>query len=712
VDPSKLKQISSANRSVVLIQAIVLIASVWGIAAGILSFIGSWLAITGIYNGSLASQFISPGTAISFVLSGVALLLLNKPDSGRAALKSAVLLAVLILTFATAQLVFSITHGMWYDCLANLLVGYSRIPVPIAIQTLASIVLLASGILLTASDKPKNHFAAQLLAIPILLVSTAAIIGYTYGFAFLKSTGLPTDISFTSAGVLSVLATALLFSRPNVGPIAIFTSDTLGGSVARRSIPLYFVIPLLGLLTASTRNTVNDLLFIVLFAAFGLPVFVWLVAHALERSENEKMAAYDQVQVLNQQLNKQVDELVNSQSQITEALKARSEFLAKVSHELRTPLSGVIGTTELLLCTPLTSEQLELATISLDSANSLLTLINEILDFSKIDARKLHLEKIDFDLNQLLETAIQTLRAKAEKKGLVLVSFQSADVPARVNGDPGRLRQIVVNLIDNAIKFTDQGKILLHVCLEENAQQIRFAITDTGIGIAEEQNAKLFHPFVQADGSTTRRYGGTGLGLSICKNLVDLMGGKIGIHSTPGKGSTFWFTVPMEKSSEPNVAEVVQERPRITTTAKLNWVLLVEDNPVNARLALLQLKRLGYLADTASTGREAVQAVKQKQYSLILMDIQMPDIDGYEATHLIRKMELRSGLHVPIVATTAHAMPADRDKCLNAGMDDYMTKPLSLAMLAAKCKEWIASSETAPTPIKALTVIPFQKRRM
>ncbi len=474
---------------------------------------------------------------------------------------------------------------------------------------------------------------------------------------------------------------------------------------------IYFLMPTLGLVSASSRDTVNDLLLVVLLLTVGLPVFVWLFAHALERSENEKMAAYDQVQILNQQLNKQVDELVESQSQITQALKARSEFLAKVSHELRTPLSGIIGTNELLLGMQLNDEQQELAMISLNSANSLLVLINEILDFSKIDARQLQLEKIDFDLNPLLETAIQLMRAKADKKKLILISFVSPDVQARVQGDPSRLRQIVVNLIDNAIKFTEQGKILIQVCLDDDTKQIRFAITDTGIGLSQEQSAKLFQPFVQADGSTTRRYGGTGLGLSICKNLVELMGGKIGIHSSPGKGSTFWFTVPLEAAT-PKAVKVEKDPQLITSTTKRSAILLVEDNPVNAKLTILQLKRLGYTANVAGTGREAVNAVKQKQYALILMDIQMPDMDGLEATALIREMEVTSRMHVPIVATTAHAMPGDREKCINAGMDDYMTKPLSLPLLATMCKQWIAQDETKiQTNAHNGDVIPFQRRR-
>jgi signal transduction histidine kinase/CheY-like chemotaxis protein len=700
----------TSNRVTAIVQAIVLGASGWGVAAGMFALMGWLLAASGLYDSGLGLNSISPGTAMSFMLSGMALVLLNKPNRANLAINAARTLAIVSLLIAIAQLIISGMHGAFSYSLINVLLPHSRI-VPIAAQTVLSVVFLGAGILLSSTDHPRCHLFAQLCALPVIVISTLAMIGYTYSLTYLQFTGLPTQLSFAAASVLEVLGTALLLSRPHTGPISIITSNTFGGVVARRLMPIYFLMPVLGLVSAASRNTANDLLFIVLLVTFGLPVFVWLFAHALERSENEKMAAYDQVQLLNQQLNQQVDELVESQSQITQALKTRSEFLAKVSHELRTPLSGIIGTNELLLGMHLTEDQQELAQISLDSANSLLALINEILDFSKIDAHQLQLEKIDFDLNPLVETALQVMRAKADKKKLILISFVSPDVRARVKGDPSRLRQIIVNLIDNAIKFTDQGKILVQVCLDDDTKHIRFAITDTGIGLSQEQSAKLFQPFVQADGSTTRRYGGTGLGLSICKNLVELMGGKIGIQSSPSKGSTFWFTIPFGEAA-PRAIKVEKDPQLITSTTKRSAILLVEDNPVNAKLTILQLKRLGYTADTAVTGQEAIDAVRQKQYALILMDIQMPDMDGLEATAKIREMEVISRMHVPIVATTAHAMPGDREKCISAGMDDYMTKPLSLPLLATMCKQWINRDETTiqMTAINS-DVVPFQRRK-
>ncbi|MEI7990772.1 MAG: ATP-binding protein, partial [Chloroflexota bacterium] len=414
----------------------------------------------------------------------------------------------------------------------------------------------------------------------------------------------------------------------------------------------------------------------------------------------EDITERKQLELEMQQINLELEEqTVNTNRMAAKAEKAtlaKSEFLANMSHEIRTPMNGVIGMTGLLLDTPLNEEQRQYTEMIRASGESLLTLINDILDFSKMEAGKLEFELLDFDLRRLLEDFGAAMAFRTREKGLELLCTAEPDVPAFLQGDPGRLRQILTNLLGNAIKFTQKGEVSVRVTKLGETQdevQLRFAVRDTGIGIPPDKLGLLFNQFTQADTSTTREYGGSGLGLAISKQLVELMGGEIGVESEEGKGSEFWFTLPLKMLSERRVITPRKTDAEITSLAfdSTKRILLVEDNIVNQKVALGILKKLGLQADTAANGLEALRSLESQPYDLVLMDVQMPQMDGLEATHQIRDSQSKVLDHeIPIIAMTANAMQEDRERCLQAGMNDYVAKPVQAQVLAHVLVRWLA----------------------
>lgn len=441
-----------------------------------------------------------------------------------------------------------------------------------------------------------------------------------------------------------------------------------------------------------------------------MSIVIFKTAMGLEQLELYRRIS-NQNRLLEEKVEERTKELMTAKDIALRASRLKSEFVANMSHELRTPLSGIIGISELLLESEIGKETRRYATMIRNSGDALLAIINDILDFSKIEAGKLTIEHIPFDLVLVMDEVVAILEGKADAKGLKIKSDYSLGTASNYYGDPLRIRQILMNLVGNAIKFTDHGCITVHAAIEmQDAEQpiVRISVVDTGIGIVEEVQANLFQSFTQGDGSTTRKYGGTGLGLAISKRLVELMGGAIGVESLAGQGSTFWFTIPLPRHSHGQQSNLLSQKKKEDmrsgmTVSKTSSgddaqnsmnssndefrVLVAEDNQVNQEVSRGMLRKLGFHVTVVPDGLQSLQENNRSPFDIIFMDCQMPVMDGYEATRQIRQSE-SSGKRTIIIAMTANAFPGDREICIQAGMDDYIAKPFRQVDLHEILNKW------------------------
>lgn len=386
------------------------------------------------------------------------------------------------------------------------------------------------------------------------------------------------------------------------------------------------------------------------------------------------------------ELEKLVEEHKRMKEKAERATATKSAFLATMSHEIRTPMNGVMGMNSLLLETELNAKQRKLSEMVKKSADSLLRVVNDILDFSKIEAGKMDIEIVPFNIQEIVSDVIQTISFNAKKKALKIDFLIDSDIPHTLMGDPTRLKQLLLNFGSNAVKFTEQGSVTIHVNLLANEginYTVKFSVKDTGLGIPKDKLDGIFDPFKQADTSTTRKFGGTGLGLAICRQLIELMHGSVGVESEPGEGSTFWFKVPLkqeksELSSNGNLESFSEEARQKLSKMK---ILVVEDDKMSQLVVKKYLEKEGLSVDIVETGREALRALEERAYGAVLMDVQMPDLDGYEATEEIRELERITGNHIPIIMLTASAMAEDRENGMEAGADDFITKPIDKTSL-------------------------------
>lgn len=662
------------------------------ILTGVMALIGWAYHIAFLKTLNAHGIVMHPNTAIGFILLATGLLFLRRgsPIYRFIAYSAAIFVLCIGLIECTEYLFYVQIYqdNLFFDFQKN---DAHKMPILVAIN----FILLAMALINLLYSNTK--YIAHILLFFSFIIPLLSLLTHIYHIAMPSSSEFYSTLSFQTILSFFLMALGLLLRYPAKGVMTIFTSKGPGGVLVRRLLPFVVFLPiLLGYFRLVAEENgfhatpFSGALYIVFIIIAFTPI-VTIIAYYL----NEKQLV----------LAKSQHDLTIALSEAQAANQAKNTFLATMSHEIRTPLNGVIGMIELLSDTALTPEQRDYMEIISFSGESLLTVINDILDYSKIESGHFEMESIDFDLRTLIEYSVAMFTPRAHKKGLIMRCLLDENVPQWVNGDPTRIRQVLANLLNNAVKFTEKGHIELRASLqtsENNKLILNIEITDTGIGIPTDKLPRLFHMFSQADNSTSRKYGGSGLGLAIAKRIVEYIGGEIGVNSEANRGSTFWCTIHLTKAdlAQPKLEQATNNH---QTPIKLNKanLLIAEDNEINQHVIVNLLKKLGFASTTiVNNGAAVFEALKTGSYDLIFMDCEMPQMDGYTASRTLRKLELKHHWkHTPIIAMTAHALKGDRERCLASGMDDYIPKPIDKRELSRVLRQYIATDNGPNEPL-------------
>jgi len=633
--------------------------------------------------------------ALLFVLSGASLWYLREGSMSEKSVRIAKILAGAVVAIA---FITFIQYPLHINLGIDTLLFYEPPGLPGTshagrMDITACLLFCMLGLCLILLDSKNNGWQK----LSECFISASLTVSLFYLAAYCYRTDLyiiiPTPVmALHSAICFMMLSIGVFTARPRTGIMAVFAGDGPAGVMVRRFLPSAIFIPLIcGYLILKSEDLIDyDFRFgLIIMAMISIISFSMLVIWNA-RSTHE----------IDLERKNVIRELRKAKEAAEAGTRAKSDFLASMSHEIRTPMNAVIGLANILMrSSPLTDKQREFISTLQLSANSLMSLINDLLDISRIEASNIQIENIDFDIINMVEEVITMMRVRANEKKIGLESEVNIQNGNYI-GDPLRIRQILINLIGNAVKFTAEGKVVVKIEAVASGvptmDNLKITVIDSGIGIAREKLAAIFEKFTQGDASTTRKFGGTGLGLAISKGLTELMGGRISVTSTPGQGSEFTITLPLKKGAKPiekpaqPVPEKIQVKPDDSIFRTVPKVLLVEDYTANILVAGTMLTNFGYEYDTAGTGIAAIEKIKSYKYDLVLMDIQMPEMDGLTATREIRKLEKQNSLPpLPIIGMTAHALLGDREKCLATGMDDYISKPFNPHDLEDKLRKYI-----------------------